>query len=129
MTLTLVWSFKLIELDSLRNSHQCLNVSTTPITAFGCWQCLSLSVVQLKSKHCRKPHCRNGPFGPWMVADFSLCSIYLVIYEQASEPYSFLLILFTRRSKRRTSHCTLFNLTKNTLQVFFLSHFISDAQI
>ena len=36
------------------------NVSTTPITAMGCQQCLPLSVVQLKGKHCRKPHCRNG---------------------------------------------------------------------
>ena len=36
------------------------NVSTTPITAIGCRQCLSLSVVQVKSKHCRKLHCRNG---------------------------------------------------------------------
>ena len=25
----------------------------------GCWQCLPLSVVQLKGKHCRKSHCRN----------------------------------------------------------------------
>ena len=32
-----------------------LNVSATPITAKGCWQCLPLSVVQLKGKHCRKP--------------------------------------------------------------------------
>ena len=23
----------------------------------GCWQCLPLSVVQLKGKHCQKPHC------------------------------------------------------------------------
>ena len=23
-------------------------------------QCLPLSVVQMKGKHCRKPHCRNG---------------------------------------------------------------------
>ena len=38
----------------------CLNISTTPITAMGCRQCLPLSVVQLKGKHCRKPHCRNG---------------------------------------------------------------------
>ena len=29
-------------------------VSTTPITAMGCRQCLSLIVVQLKGKHCRK---------------------------------------------------------------------------
>ena len=35
------------------------NVSTTPITAMGCQQCLPLSVVQLKGKHCRKPRCRN----------------------------------------------------------------------
>ena len=47
------------------------NVSTTPITAMGCRQCLPLSVVQLKGKHCRKLHCRNGvvdTFGlspPW----------------------------------------------------------------
>ena len=36
------------------------NVSTTPITAMGCRQCLPLSVVQLKGKHCRKLHRRNG---------------------------------------------------------------------
>jgi hypothetical protein len=44
-----------------------LNVSTTPILATGCRQCLPLSVVQLKGKHCRKPHCHNGvvdTFGP-----------------------------------------------------------------
>ena len=35
------------------------NVSTTPITAMGCQQCLPLSIVQLKGKHCRKLHCRN----------------------------------------------------------------------
>ena len=29
------------------------NVSTTPITAMGCRQCLPLYVVQLKGKHCR----------------------------------------------------------------------------
>ena len=34
----------------------CLNVSTTPIMAMGCRQCLPLSVVQLKGKHYRKPH-------------------------------------------------------------------------
>ena len=37
-----------------------LNVTTTPITAMGCEQCLPLSVVQLKGKHCIKPHYRNG---------------------------------------------------------------------
>ena len=30
------------------------------ITAMGCRQCLPFSVVQLKGKHCQKPHCRNG---------------------------------------------------------------------
>ena len=33
----------------------------------GCQQCLPLSVVQLKGKHYRKPHCHNGvvdTFGP-----------------------------------------------------------------
>ena len=37
-----------------------LNVTTTPITAMGCKQCLPLSVVQLKGKHCQNPHCCNG---------------------------------------------------------------------
>ena len=40
--------------------QNCPNVFTTPITAMGCRQCLALSVVQLKGKHCRKPHCHNG---------------------------------------------------------------------
>ena len=39
---------------------QCPNISTTPITAMECRQCLPLSVVQLKGKHCQKPHCCNG---------------------------------------------------------------------
>ena len=46
------------------------NVSTTPVMAMGCRQCLPLSVVQLKDKHCRKPHCRNGvvdTFGLWLL--------------------------------------------------------------
>ena len=41
-------------------SQGCPNASSTPITAMGGRQCLPLSVVQLKVKHCRKPHCRNG---------------------------------------------------------------------
>ena len=43
--------------------------TTTPIMVMGCRQCLPLSVVQLKGKHCRKPHCRNGVvdmFGQWL---------------------------------------------------------------
>ena len=58
----------------LQNCRNCFiwyrpspNVSTTPITAMGCWQCLPLSVVQLKGKHCRKRQCWNvvvDTFGP-----------------------------------------------------------------
>ena len=55
---------------NVRNVTLGLNVPTTPITAMGYWQCLPLSVVQLKAKHCRKPHCRNGAvdtFGPYQL--------------------------------------------------------------
>ena len=37
-----------------------LSVSTTPIMAMSCRQCLPLSAVQLKSKHCRKPYCHRA---------------------------------------------------------------------
>ena len=47
-------SLRIREKSTSGNSF-CLNVSTTPITAMGCRQCLTLS-VQLKGKHCRKPH-------------------------------------------------------------------------
>ena len=53
-----------------KDINQCPNVSTTPIMAMGCQQCLLLSVVQQKGKHYRKPHCRNGvvdTFGHWFV--------------------------------------------------------------
>ena len=52
----------------------CLNVSTTPITAMGSRQWLSLGVVQLKGKHCRKPHCRNG-----VVDTFGLCHLWQML--------------------------------------------------
>ena len=39
---------------------QLTNVSTTPITAMECRQRLPLGIIQLKGKHCQKPHCRNG---------------------------------------------------------------------
>ena len=48
-----------------------LNVSSTPIKAMGCQQFFHLSVVQVKGKNCRKPHCRNGvvdTFGPYYQA-------------------------------------------------------------
>ena len=41
-------------------TQQGSNVSTTPIPAMGCQQCVALSVVHLKGEHCRKPHCRSG---------------------------------------------------------------------
>ena len=56
-----IWHFRISWNGTSSNSLMlCPNVSTTPITAMGCRQCLPLSVVQLKGKHCRKPHCRNG---------------------------------------------------------------------
>ena len=48
------------------------NVFKTPITSMGCRQCLPLSVVQLKGKHCRKLHCRNGvvdTFGQLLITE------------------------------------------------------------
>ena len=39
--------------DKLSEACHSLNVSTTPITAMGCRQCLPLCVVQLKGKHCQ----------------------------------------------------------------------------
>jgi hypothetical protein len=41
----------------------------------GCRQCLPFGVVQLKGKHCRKPHCRNGvvdTFRPCLLILFSI---------------------------------------------------------
>ena len=52
-------SLRIIVLQD-QNAIHCPNVSTTPITAMGCRQCLPFSVVQLKGKHLREPHCRNG---------------------------------------------------------------------
>ena len=49
-TLTMTFSYP---------SGLCPNISTPPIPALGCRQCLSLSVIQLKGKHCWKPHCRK----------------------------------------------------------------------
>ena len=50
--------------------YQCLNVIyNSHYGNMGCRQCLPLSVVQLKGKHCRKPHCRIGvvdTFGHWV---------------------------------------------------------------
>ena len=60
-------------LKSINLGAQCLHVSITPIIAMGCRQCLPLSVVQLKGKHCRKPHCRNGvvdTFGHFLLLTF-----------------------------------------------------------
>ena len=42
--------------------------------AVGCCHCLPISVVQLKGKHCRKPHCCNGvvdKFRPCLDLNFS----------------------------------------------------------
>ena len=46
-----------------------------PLRQWGCQKCLPLSVVQLKGKHCQKPHCRNGVVdtfghGPFIFQNF-----------------------------------------------------------
>ena len=66
------WKFCQFATVSTNDTWQCCpNVSTTPNTAMGCQQCLPLSVVQLRGKHCRNPHCCNGvadTFGHSLVA-------------------------------------------------------------
>ena len=68
------------------------NVSTTPIMAMGCRQCLPLSVVHKKSKHYQKPHCRNGvvdTFGPWQLCrnDLPQYSLRLVSDSSLHPPW------------------------------------------
>ena len=57
---SLVMSSYLDQQDKLHFFLAVIAQTTTPIMAMGRRQCLPLSVVQLKGKHCRKPHCRNG---------------------------------------------------------------------
>ena len=57
---------------------RCPNVSTTSITAMGCRQCIPLSVVQLKGKHCRKPQCRNGVVDTF--EQYLLNKIHLLVF-------------------------------------------------
>ena len=54
------YAYFLLTVFSHRQISPSPNVSTTPITAMVCWQCLPLSVVQLIDKHWQKTHCRNG---------------------------------------------------------------------
>ena len=73
----------------------CSNVSTTPVTAMGCRQCLPLSVVQLKGKHCRKPQCRNGvvdTFGHYWV----LMSTNKGLNDKLKSYYSFLRFILVK---------------------------------
>ena len=81
--------------NSLNYNVSLPNLSTTTITAMGCCQCLSLSVVQLKSKHCQKNQLppwgsgyvqastgwifaklSNGPF--WQMTNLWLCLCFLI---------------------------------------------------
>jgi hypothetical protein len=64
------WQVTLYNRHATLNVLFCPNVSTTPITAMGCRQCLPLSLFQLKGKHCREPHCCNG-----VVDTFGLCRV------------------------------------------------------
>jgi hypothetical protein len=54
------------------------NVWTTPMRAMWCQKCLPLS-VQLKGKHCRKPHCHSGvvdTFGHCLMLEILICGIH-----------------------------------------------------
>ena len=51
-----------------------------------CRQCLPLSVVQLKGKHCRKPHCRNGALSFYMQLRFWFFQEFLFLQDQISLP-------------------------------------------
>ena len=55
----------------------CRNIPNTPITAIKCRQCLPLSVVQLKGKHCQKSHCGIGvvvdTYGPCVLKFRTIC--------------------------------------------------------
>ena len=64
----------------------------------GCWQCLSLTVVQLKGKHCQKPHCRNGvvdTFEPSLA--LGLPNKRLFYGRAMIRPFTVLYSLFQRR--------------------------------
>ena len=50
--------------------------------AMGCRQCLPLSVVQLKDKHCRKPYCRNG-----VVDTFRPRYLFLILFPIAGAEF------------------------------------------
>ena len=67
----------------------------------GCWQCLPLSVVHLKGKHCRKPHCHNGvvdAFGhkhhPLIIVYFNCANI---IYQNLFTLQSILFFIFANQ--------------------------------
>ena len=45
----------------------------------GCRQCLPLSVVQLKGKHCQKPYCRNGVVDTFRHSRSHLLGIQVIV--------------------------------------------------
>ena len=95
----------LVAMESLYWNGQGPNVSTTPITAMGCRQCLPLSVVQLKGKDCRKPHCRiNG-----VVDTFGLIGFLLAFWHT--------LVQLRRPCQERQFYTVRFQTRKN-VQVF-----------
>ena len=64
-----------------------LILTLTPIKAMGCLQCLPLSIVQLKGKLCRNPHCCNGvedTFGliEWTVSKTLIWSLIIIQRDQ-----------------------------------------------
>ena len=75
-----------------------------PLTAMGCRQCLSLSVVHLKGKHCRKPHCRNGMFGQLLFCEEVIISCH---QRRSRGPLSFEFGVSGKRTEREYTIWTL----------------------
>ena len=96
----------------------CLNVSATPITAMGGRQCLPLSVVQLKGKHCR-----NGivdTFGPLFVQScpvlcwnmnrgWDLCCTFIQLYDSPMDKIDDLGLRVGKEDDNRDAHTIRFN--------------------
>ena len=70
-------------LDFINKTYS-LKACASPITALGCHQCLSLCVVQLKCKHCRRPIPVMG-----LAHAFQHCQLTLFIGKQNKENLEF----------------------------------------
>jgi len=68
--------------------------------AIGRWQFLHLSVVQLKSKHCRKiPHCHNGVVDTFGQSDIFISLVVFTLVKKVAKGH------FFSESMMHFSHC------------------------